>query len=611
VLDSQENLFDTQEVAELERVLEAVLKPGQIELTLSSLATTILGGQAEALDALFNDQNKWEEVMIQFRQFRHLWEAFGFMRCFRQILSDFKVRQRLLAYKDGERRITNLLHIGEVLQQKSVQEHTGMAGLVKWLKYQRLAVVPRLDEHVIRLDRDTDAVKVVTMHKSKGLEYPVVFCPFAWTENDTTLADTQTFHDSDGRLILDVGSSEFDSHSEIAAKEALAENIRLLYVALTRAVNLCYLVWGTINKTETSSLAYLFHNRGSVEDFLQNNILKNIEHARFMDDLKRFEKASDGTIAVSVLPSHEGKSYLMYKEELPALKCLTFSGSIQKDWHIRSFSSLVLNRPFETPKDHDEIREIESPRTVDHEETLEGIFAFPKGARAGTFLHDILEHLDFTAPDYTELVSEKLAAYGFGQQAWTETICAMVHNVLNTQLAPGFITLSCVENKMRLNELEFYFPIHSISPARLGQIFKIHGGLGLPADFPERIGSLNFSPCRGFMKGFMDMVFCHNGQYYLVDWKSNFLGRTVLDYNQRALTQTMEAEVYILQYIIYTLALHEYLTLRLPGYSYDKHFGGVFYIFLRGVNPEYGHQYGIYHDKPELALIEALREELI
>ncbi|HLC15589.1 MAG TPA: 3'-5' exonuclease, partial [Thermodesulfovibrionia bacterium] len=488
---------------------------------------------------------------------------------------------------------------------------TGMAGLVKWLKGQRLAVVPRLDEHVLRLDRDDDAVRIVTMHKSKGLEYPVVFCPFAWTENDTTLADTQTFHDSDGSLILDVGSPEFDSHGEIAAKEALAENMRLLYVALTRAINLCYLVWGTINKTETCSLAYLFHNRTSVEDFLQNNILKDINRAGFMDDLQGLEKASHGTIAVSALPSHEDKSYPMYKEELPALKCLSFAGNIQRDWHIRSFSSLVLNKPSETPKDHDEIRETEPPLAVKQERTLEGIFAFPKGARAGTFLHDILEHLDFTSSDYTKLVSEKLTAHGFDRDAWTETICTMVHNVLNTPLAPGLIALSGVENKMRLNELEFYFPIRSVSPAKLSRIFKTCGGPNLTAEFPERIGSLNFSPCRGFMKGFMDMVFCHNSQYYLVDWKSNFLGTTVPDYNQHALTHAMEAEVYILQYIIYTLALHEYLTLRLPEYDYDKHFGGVFYIFLRGVNPEYGSKYGIYHDKPELALIEALREELI
>lgn len=608
VLDSQEDLFDTLETAELEQILEAVLQPDRIDLIRSALATTIIGFQAEALEKMFTDESQWEEVMVQFSRFRLLWENHGFMRCFRQLLSDFRVRQRLLGYKDGERRITNLLHIGEVLQQKSLESHTGLAVLVKWLKSQRSNMMQRIDENIIRLDRDDNAVKIVTMHKSKGLEFPIVFCPFAWSENTVEQSTTYTFHDTDGCLTLDVGSTEFESNGKIAAVEALAENMRLLYVALTRAKNRCYLAWGLINKTETSSLAYFFHHNGSIKKFFTQNILKSMDYSALMERLRYFESTSNGTISVTVMPSHEGKTYITSTGKPPFLECLNFSGKINRNWHVRSFSSLVLNKPSEAP-DHDEIRALE-PLSA-KEEVLEGIFKFPRGAKAGTMLHDIFENMDFTTSDYNELVSKKLASYGFDVEAWTDTICEMLHNVLNTPLAPGFIILSEVENRMRLNELEFYFPISSISPTQLGDIFKTCGGLTLPDGFPEKIGSLNFSPGFGFMKGFIDMVFNHSDRYYLIDWKSNFLGSTVHDYNRTALSRAMEAEFYILQYIIYTLALNEYLALRIPGYNYDVNFGGVFYIFLRGVHPEFGPEYGIYNDKPDIKLIEALRKEII
>ena len=608
VLDSQENIFDTLETTQIERILEAVVQPNQVELIRSALATTIIGFRAEALDEIFNDESQWEEVMVQFRKFRLLWERHGFMRFFRQMLSDFKIRQRLLGYKDGERRITNLLHIGEVLQQQSLEAHFGMTGLVKWLKIQRSNSMPRLDEHVIRLDRDDNAVRIVTMHKSKGLEFPVVFCPFAWTDNISGHSTTHTFHDPHGRLFLDAGSPEFESNGKIAAVESLAENMRLLYVALTRSKNRCYLVWGLINKTETSSLAYLFHHKGPLEKFFSQNILKTMDDASLMTQLKDCEKASDGTINVTVMPSHKGKSYMTSKEEGRHLECMTFSGTIRRDWHIRSFSSLVLNKPSESP-DRDETSILEP--IEDKEGVLEGIFEFPGGVKTGTLLHDIFENLDFTSSDHSDLVSKKLISYGFDSGQWTETICNMIRNVLNTPLKPGFITLSKVENRMRLSELEFYFPISSISPTQLRQIFKTYGGVNLPSGFPEKIGSLDFIPSRGFMKGFMDLVFCHGNRYYLIDWKSNFLGSTIDNYKRTALLKAMRDEFYILQYIIYTLALNEYLKLRFPGYNYETNFGGVFYIFLRGVNSECGSEYGIYSDKPEVKLIEALRDEII
>jgi len=243
------------------------------------------------------------------------------------------------------------------------------------------------------------------------------------------------------------------------------------------------------------------------------------------------------------------------------------------------------------------------------------IFSFPRGAKAGTFLHDIFEHLDFTESDsgqMKKLVEDKIRTYGF-DLTWRGTICNMIRRVLAVPLEPdgSDFTLSHIGNRDRLNELEFYFPLKPITPKMLKDIFAGYREPVSLENFPERIGQLHFMPVRGFMRGFMDMVFHFRGRYYLIDWKSNYLGGSVGDYGQDALIAAMKEHFYNFQYYIYTVALNQYLKLRLPGYDYEKHFGGVFYIFLRGVDPDKGSQFGIYRDRPSVKLIDELCAGLI
>jgi exodeoxyribonuclease V beta subunit len=255
------------------------------------------------------------------------------------------------------------------------------------------------------------------------------------------------------------------------------------------------------------------------------------------------------------------------------------------------------------------------------------IFAFPKGARAGTLLHDILEHLDFTEKDEAvtrSLVGNKLQEYGF-EARWEDAVVGMIRRVVSLPLDPdypggggGEFTLSAIPQEERLQELEFYFPLKQISPETLRGIFAACGRTA-PLCGEEGQGDirpfwyerLHFSPVRGFMKGFIDMVFRFEDRFYLVDWKSNFLGHRVTDYNQAALSDAMAGSFYFLQYHLYTLALHQYLSMRLPDYRYDAHFGGVYYCFLRGMDPAWGPEYGVYRDRPSAELITELTRELI
>jgi exodeoxyribonuclease V beta subunit len=324
---------------------------------------------------------------------------------------------------------------------------------------------------------------------------------------------------------------------------------------------------------------------------------------------------------MSDIPVRAGKDYVPLPAERGTLFCPRFSGKIDRQWCVSSFSSLVAGKLHTADlADHDSVRLPVAPSEMAFMETQiedepSGIFSFPKGAKAGSLLHNIFEHLDFTQEEPSsmeELVSDKLLSYGF-ELTWQKTVCAMIQKVLSLPLIPHSkdFTLSRLSNRDRLNELEFYFPLKPITPKELGALFKRFAAPDNLLDFPEHIERLDFSPVKGFMKGFMDLVFRFRERFYLVDWKSNFLGSKLEDYGQEALISAMKEELYMLQLHLYAVALNQYLRLRQPGYIYERHFGGVYYIFLRGVEPERGPDFGIYRHRPSAELINQLCTRLI
>jgi exodeoxyribonuclease V beta subunit len=234
------------------------------------------------------------------------------------------------------------------------------------------------------------------------------------------------------------------------------------------------------------------------------------------------------------------------------------------------------------------------------------IFSFPRGARAGSCLHLIFERLDFTGRDRSgleTLVARTLLEHGF-EVEWTGVVAEMVERVIATPLDGRGLRLGQVAPGRRLNEMEFYYPLAGINAEGLRQILMAHGPW--PGPFGERIETLDFNPVRGFMKGFIDLVFEADGRFYLVDYKSNWLGASAEAYGQEAVTAAMGRDSYYLQYLIYAVALHRYLGSRLPDYDYERHFGGVFYLFLRGMDPRLGPDYGVFRDRPSRQLVEAL-----
>ncbi|MFC1895355.1 exodeoxyribonuclease V subunit beta [Thermodesulfobacteriota bacterium] len=628
VLYSTGNLFDSHEALELERVLAGIAEPNSEKLLKAALSTDMIGVKGEELVRLLIDETGWEKWLVQFRAYHDRWNERGFVQMFRYLLLDEKVLTRLMALPDGERRNTNLLHLSEVLHQAEIESKLNMPRLLKWFAERRDPSTPRLEEHQLRLESDENAVKVITIHKSKGLEYPIVFCPFTWGGSRIKGAkDPFTFHDEvdNMRLTLDLGSEQMDENRLLAEKEQLAEDLRLLYVALTRAKNRCYLVWCRLERDETYAPDYLFDQPETLEE--ENAVSAIDEKFKSPKDdyvpraLTLILENAGGTIELSEMPTEAGEDYSPLTGKKGTLGYRQFSGNIDRQWSVSSFSSLVSGkRQSAEMADHDALSLPDVPDENAFMESLveeepSAIFSFLRGRLAGTLLHDIFESLDFVYKDASpmeKLVADKLREYGF-EITWQETLCSMIQKVLSVPLVPGNkdFTLSHVRNQDRLNELEFYFPLKSISPSNLRSIFEGCTGPAFLADFPERIERLHFSPVKGFMKGFMDMVFRFQDRFHLVDWKSNFLGSRVEDYGQEALSSVMKEEFYILQYHIYAIALNQYLRLRLPGYSYETHFGGVYYMFLRGVDPEKGPNFGIYRDRPSGEFINQLCTNLI
>ncbi|UCD82483.1 MAG: exodeoxyribonuclease V subunit beta [Desulfobacterales bacterium] len=635
VLYSTGNIFDSAEAYEVEKILSAIVDPAVLSKLKAAMSTDIMGARADDLFSVDIGSRWWESRLSRFREYHRLWDRFGFIRMFRRFLAEENVKERLLCLPDGERRLTNVLHLAEILHRQFTETNSGMTGLLKWLAEQRDPRTPRLEEHQLRLESDERAVKIVTIHKSKGLEYPVVFCPFGW-ESSQIRGPEFTFHDidDDRRLTLDLGSESNSRNIALAQNELLSENLRLFYVALTRAKQRCYLAWGRINSAETSAPAYLLHCNAKRPDVPEDEDLTRYVKAQiaaktdaeFIHDLNTLAQRSQHSIQIEPLPTPSDPDTVFRppKEKVTPLFCRQFNGNIDYSWKISSYSSLVsTGAPDVDSPDRDVSLKTAAPGMMMPSEEAEiengpadnSIFAFPRGSRAGIFFHDIFEHHDFAAQNPDELdrlAAGKLQQYGFDSK-WQPAVSRVLRNVLSIALRADRpqLKLSSVRMTDRMNEMEFYFPLKTLSSHDLAKTFRKFGRQELLKDFPEQLEQLHFTPCRGFVKGYIDLVFQHQQRFYLVDWKSNYLGPGLESYDQPSLHQAMKTDYYILQYHLYTLALHQYLHCRKSNYRYAENFGGVFYIFIRGVDKFRGPDYGIFFDLPEFEFIQALGEALI
>lgn len=610
-LSNRDSVFGSAVASDIWMLLQAALSPEDDRKLRACLASPLFGLEIAHLDQLNVDENAWESAVVEFKEYRNVWMTRGVQPMLRSVMSKRHIAEQLVDAPEGERRLTDLMHMTELLQQASL-EIDSAHGLLRWLaqKIERANEPGNADEHNQRLESEANLVQVITIHKSKGLEYPLVFVPFAC--NFKTAKEGKYYDTEKQTTVLDIRTDKTAQAQakEKAEQERLAEDLRLLYVALTRAVYGCYLGLAPLTQgrkkdgnssAHLSAMGYLLQNgeEGNSEALLiaVNRLISEAETTTLQEPL-----AWDEQKFVPLDTSHE----TLFAKEL--------NQPIERSWRVTSYSNLAKFSSHTHQVQQSEPVLDESGLDIDAYEDKSAqaeslvaeersIFNFPRGARPGTFLHTLFEQVDFNQPansDENQATVTKLLALENLEPEWQPVLTQLVDDVLLAPLDEHGLRLADVPAPSRLVEMEFLLPIALLNASEVNRLVKRYDPLSAQA------GELGFKTVQGMIKGFIDLVFEHQGRYYVLDWKSNHLGDSSSDYHPDALAAAMADHRYDLQYQIYSLALHRFLASRIVDYDYQQHFGGVYYIFLRGVNQDEQRPHGIFYHKSDQRLIEQL-----
>ncbi|MGQ7814455.1 exodeoxyribonuclease V subunit beta [Metapseudomonas furukawaii] len=603
-LSDKDSVFAAQEARDLLLWLRACAEPDQDRPLRAALASATLGLGLAELERINLDERIWERRVMQFRDYRQRWQRQGVLPMLRQLLQDFALPQRLMGREDGERVLTNLLHLAELLQQAAA-ELDGELALIRHLGELLVGEGQAIEEQVLRLESDEALVRVVTIHKSKGLEYPLVFLPFICAFRPVDDKKPLQVHDGERRRLVLKADADTLQRAE---RERLGEDLRLLYVALTRARHACWLgvtdlKIGNVKKSRLheSALGYLLG--GGVP------LASSAHLAEWLSPFADPQRSS-------VLPAPEAteQRYRPLEDAHFEPRWRTPARRAAEHWWIASYSALRLDEDAPTPASrHEDVApdSLAMQNSTDDDSpelaqaplpaSAQGLHRFPRGPNPGTFLHGLLELAaeEGFARCVAEpgVLREALArrCQRRGLESWIDPLHQWLQALLEQPLALGDgRSVRLAELTQYQPELEFWFEARHVDVQRLDELVQRHELPGLPRQ-PLRADTLN-----GMFKGFIDLTFEHEGRYYVADYKSNWLGADDAAYTREAMAAAMAGHRYDLQYVLYVLALHRQLRLRLPAYDYDRHLGGALYLFLRAPGP------GVYLARPPRELIEQL-----
>ena len=642
-LSDRANLFHSEQAKQLIALLKGIIFTENERYFVAALASGLLGFTADKLEQLQSDEFSYQSIKLAFIDFRQHWQRHGFISMAINLLhSRFD-----LPHQGKDRCLTNILHLFEILQAASVRLNQGTE-LLHWFEQQCNQTNNDL-EIELRLESDGDLIRVITQHGSKGMEYPYVFIPFATRHKDPLKFGNKSvsyieYHDEKGNLCLSLdGSNEAKS---AMSREAYAESIRLLYVAITRAEQRCYVFSCAFDAYHLSPLGKtlsLVEPIKSKQQYSQEDALLSALHimqSRAPNDIGirqiELDDCSHITSTTELIPNTLSDN--TQSNDAGILACVSqFTGKIERDWWLSSFTALSRNMRHTgvslPDRDMTSISQDNSSNNTQHKIC----FKLAKGAHTGNLLHDVLEHTDFSQPDWHTSLEKPILIYGellgSGNQLntelkhftsddlieWLETIIStpfitagsfLVSDIkLNHKNSTGINTkqstqlvnnqdikqLGCLADltmQHTLRETEFYFPMQGQGTLALEKLLTDHRNRAkrnkdtLNQYFQQPVTLPSYQQLSGMMHGFIDLVFEYEGKYYLCDYKSNHLGDHYNDYQYDSLLRNIEQNYYDLQYLIYALALHKYLQQTLVDYDTEKHFGGVYYLYLRGMNNE-------------------------
>tara|TARA_R110002072_G_scaffold105615_4_gene230921 strand:+ start:8761 stop:12456 length:3696 start_codon:yes stop_codon:yes gene_type:complete len=657
-LDSQASIYHTDEARALYFLLTAAADPKDESALRRCLAEAFFGISDEQILAFNEQASVFARYMRLFEELHQKWLRSGVLAMIREalkILGVFEFWQQISddsseknSARFWERSLTNWNQLAEILQKQS-RSQKGHFALLRWYHDTLSGELSGQhsgkgdNETKLRLESDAELIRITTIHKSKGLEYPFVFIPFLFSCRGAMEA---WFYNRQGTLSIDLTKAD---SSLLAAEQArLAEDIRLLYVALTRAKYQCYVGTAAYQSNRVESLglrqsawAFLLF-QGHVPTKIDDDSL-NIRLEKFQSvcpDLVHLECISEATIDAANAANDQGLANInQANESLSALPASQLSSrqlihSIYDDWRVQSFTGLMnesqrLARSTMNTNTASNVKVFTKVSSVYKPNDI-NIFNFPKGSQAGTFLHTLFESLNFergelnntSATQYSSLeafIHSKLGLTNLVEdrqlEVWSGYLATWIQAVLQAPLVSG-IQLATLNETAYFSEMQFYFSVKNFQSLRFNILLNEH--LGTKTD-------IDFSRFEGHLKGAIDLVFEANERFYILDYKSNYLGDDSSDYQTESLAIAMEEHRYDVQYVIYTLALHRFLKQRRKDkYQYQRDFGGVIYLFLRGLAINQGQNKsraqelssqddvptGVYYVKPPAELILALDKEV-
>lgn len=609
-LSERDSIFASREATDLLLWLKALAEPRNERKVRTALSTATLGWSYQTLHQLALDELGWEQQLERFLGYQARWQQDGILPTVRQLMSDYGLHARLNAESEGERCITNLLHLAELLQQASGQ-FEGEQALIRYLAEAIEAESGQSgDEGIIRLESDANLIKIITIHKSKGLEYPLVFLPFicSFREINSRFNSYYRYHDEHQALNIDL--TKADDIRALSDEERLQEDLRLLYVAMTRAQHACWLGIAPVKFGNTKECQLEKTAMGSLLNWQVGQPASALE--------AQLTQLIDGceVIELTGLPSISYERYWA-PQQIDQLESTRFATArIENNWWVASYSALQIEEtqlisegqphlPQELETAQDDKQNDEADLNLSPTLTLAGIHSLPRGSGPGVLIHDLLEQcaqLGFSAVQANPALGVQLIQKGFTASEWThkqDIIASALSVWLSMPLLEGEnLSLAQLGVDAYQAEMEFLLGADSVDVQVLDHLVTRHTFAGQPRPIllPRYVN--------GLLKGFMDLVFVYKQQYYVVDYKFNSLGIDDSSYTQQALEQAMLSKRYDLQYSLYLLALHRLLKVRLgEQYDYDTHIGGGLYLFLRESESPTG---GRLFTKPPRELIEGL-----
>lgn len=579
IITGRQTVFDSRECEQLLVLMQSLCTPGDSRQIKNALALDWFGFNGQQLYRLFQDEFVFDQFISRFYSYSRQWHKRGFLSMMNTLLVSEGVFDHLAEAEMPQRRLTNIHHLLELIQTVESMENFGPDQTLLWLQAMR-DENEGMDETELRLESDEETVKIVTMHSAKGLEYPIVFCPFLWYRTSRLKKETSlvSCHNEEHELLVDLGSADFDLRREQAVREEMAEELRLFYVAVTRASLRCYTMWADVKSFHTiddsfhSAFGYLFFPEGQCS---------------FEDQRQKLETfCLQGDSEYRSVPVGEGLEQMAVSHVKPIEQHLQArqltDRIVQSDWQMSSYTALA-SLTVESPESDGEYGEEAAGQP---EESDERVIDLPAGPRFGNVVHELLENISFrelaNKQDYSILVDRACDRYGV--KADKQNLMSLLHRTVTTPLLPassrenteaGF-HLALLNESTLIKEMGFYFGLSKSTSSQINDILVQE-----PTFAP-----LSHRTMGGYLTGFVDLVCLYDGRFYILDYKTNLLGEFLGDYTHDNMVRSMRAHNYGLQYWIYTLVLHRYLSKWYPGYSYEQHFGGVLYLFVRGMSKD-------------------------